>query len=349
MKKIACIIGTRPQLIKHAALLEQLEKSFVVDTINTLQHYQSELNIALKNELYVNKTFCDLNIGPDELTQAVRLGKMIYELSKLIEDKRPDAILVYGDTDSTLAGALTAYKTGIRLIHVESGERSFNKEMPEETNRVLTDYLSNIHFCSSNESIENLKREKITENVFYSGDLMKDLLYSKLHCAVAPQLGDYIFCTIHRNYNKNNPAKLQKLFEVLNSLQTPVIFPVHPSTINALNAYGLDTTSYKNIHLLPPQSYIQSISYQKYASAIVTDSGGIQKEAYWLKKPCITIRKETEWKATLTGNWNQLVYDDLAQLPPLLKNIPSENEYDESLYGSGDVSAVITNTLLQLI
>ena len=349
MKKISCIIGTRPQLIKHAALVEELEKSFFVDTINTMQHYSSELNNVLKDELYGSRDFFNLSIGSHDLFPAARMGKMIYELSELVGQQKPNAILVYGDTDSTLAGAITAQKAGIPLIHVESGERSYNKEMPEETNRVVTDYLSQIHFCSSEESIENLKKEKITDHVFYTGDLMKDLLYSKLNQLSDPQLGDYIFCTIHRNYNKNNPTKLQELLDSLNGLSMKVMFAVHPSTVAAMKTFGIDTANYKNIQILPPLSYLQSLSYQKYSSAVITDSGGIQKEAYWLKKPCITIRKETEWKATLTGNWNQLLYDDLSKLSSLLKNTPDISQYDEQLYGSGHVSTIITTALLQLI
>ena len=349
MKKIACIIGTRPQLIKHAALIEELEKYFFVNTINTLQHYSSELNHVLKDELYGNKNFCDLSLGLGDLSPAARLGKMIYELAIVIDQQKPDAILVYGDTDSTLAGAITAQKAGIPIIHVESGERSYNKEMPEEMNRVITDYLSQIHFCSSEESIDNLKKEKITNHVFYTGDLMKDLLFSKLNQLADPKIGAYIFCTIHRNYNKNNPTKLQELLDSLNGLSMTVMFAVHPSTVAAMTTFGIDTANYKNIQILPPLSYLQSLSSQKYSSAVITDSGGIQKEAYWLKKPCITIRKETEWKATLTGNWNQLLYDDLSKLDALLKNTPDTSQYDEQLYGSGNVSTIITNALLQLI
>jgi UDP-GlcNAc3NAcA epimerase len=221
--------------------------------------------------------------------------------------------------------------------------------MPEESNRVITDYLSQIHFCSSKESMQNLNRENITENIFYSGDLMKDLLKSKLNSLVQPGLSNYIFCTIHRNYNKTNPEKLKELLEALNSPQKKTIFSVHPATLNAFKSYGIELENYKNIEVLPPLSYTQSISYQNYSSAVVTDSGGIQKEAYWLKKPCITIRKETEWTATLKGNWNQLVYEDLTEINQMLQNAPCEKDYNELLYGDGKAAATITRTISQLI
>lgn len=349
MKKIACIIGTRPQLIKHAALLKELEKEFEVQTINTLQHYDEELNAVFKNELYTEHRFIDLPISSADFSSSIRLGKMIEGLSALITYDQPDAVIVYGDTDSTLAGALVANKNSIPLIHIEAGERSFNKTMPEESNRVIADYLSQIHFCSSAESIENLKKEGIDKNVFYSGDLMKDLLQSTSGSLVKPVSYDYIFCTIHRNYNKNNPSKLKELLVALNSLDKKILFALHPATLKSLASFEIDLDNYKNIHILAPLSYTQSISYQKYSSAIVTDSGGIQKEAYWLKKPCLTMRCETEWMATLRGNWNQLLYQNLSALPVLLNTIPSEKDYDDTLYGNGQAAKIITNTISRLI
>jgi hypothetical protein len=224
--------------------------------------------------------------------------------------------------------------------------------LKQNQNNALKFYTEKlIGFCntSSLESIENLKKDNIDKNVFYSGDLMKDLLYSNLQRVADPKIGDYIFCTIHRNYTKKNPGKLKEFFLVLNSLSKKILFPLHPATHNTLNSQGIDLTSYQNIQILPPLSYVQSISYQKFSSAVITDSGGVQKEAYWLKKPCFTIRKETEWNATLKGNWNQLLYEDLSRLPELIENIPSDKHYDETLYGNGQASTMITNKLSTLI
>ena len=348
MKKITCIIGTRPQFIKHSALLNELEKSFTVTTINTLQHYQYELNELLSEELFQKKFSLGIEM-PHNLMPAERLGKMIVEINNMVKDNKPDCILVYGDTDTTLAGALTANKNNIKLVHIEAGERSYNKNMPEEHNRVITDNLSEIHICASQKAVKNLKSENITGHVFYTGDLMKDVFLKFANELISPPAENYFFCTIHRNYNKDNPKKLKELLSVLNKLSKTIVFPQHPATLKSLEINGINIKSYKNIRVLPPLSYKQSISYQKFSDAVITDSGGIQKEAYWLKRPCITTRKETEWKETLKGNWNQLVYDDLSDLKQLIKTIPDNKQYNEDLYGNGKAAATIKSILFKLI
>jgi UDP-GlcNAc3NAcA epimerase len=348
MKKITCIIGTRPQLIKHSALLSELEKSFAVTTINTLQHYQYELNDLLSEELFQKKQFFNIEI-PHNLMPAERLGEMIVKINNIVKSSKPDCILVYGDTDTTLAGALTGNKNNIKLVHVEAGERSYNKNMPEEHNRVITDNLSEIHFCASRKAVENLKKENITEHVFYTGDLMKDIFLNFVMQLTSTPAGNYFFCTIHRNYNKDNPKKLKELFDNLNLLPKKIIFPMHPATLKVLENNSIDITSYKNLQIMPPLSYKQSISFQKFSDAVITDSGGIQKEAYWLKRPCITIRKESEWTETLRGNWNQLVYDNLSDLDQTIKTIPDSKQYDKDLYGDGKAAVMITGTLSKLI
>ena len=192
MKKITCIIGTRPQLIKHSALLDELEKNFPVTTINTLQHYQYELNDLLSEELFQKKQFLNIEM-PHNLIPAERLGKIIVEINNIVNSNKPDCILVYGDTDTTLAGALTANKNNIKLVHIEAGERSYNKNMPEEHNRVITDNLSEIHFCTSQKAVENLKKENITEHLFYTGDLMKDVFLNFVTQLTSPLAENYFF------------------------------------------------------------------------------------------------------------------------------------------------------------
>ena len=220
--------------------------------------------------------------------------------------------------------------------------------MPEERNRVIVSHLSDLHFCSSENAANNLKADKITENVYYVGDLMKDLLLKNLSsdslCSEP-----YLFCTIHRNYNKNDPEKLKALLHKLSQLPKKIYFSVHPATLTLMADYGIDLKAYRNIIFLPPLSYNHSIAYQKGADAIITDSGGIQKEAYWLKKMCITIRKETEWIETLKGKWNQLLYGDLNSLPYLLNTIPAEEEYNAELYGNGQAGGNIRKILSKLI
>ncbi len=349
MKTIACVIGTRPQLIKHSVVLKELEKALVVKTINTMQHYQTDLNEVFIKELFPCGTNFHTTVLHNEFTSAERLGEMIQKIASLLKVFKPEAVLVYGDTDSTLAGALAAVKSSTPLIHIEAGERSFNSEMPEETNRILTDTVADLLFCSSSEAINHLQKEGIQKNVFLSGDVMKDLLLRTSSSLTHPPDKNYLFCTIHRNYNKNNPNKLKELLGALQSTSKKVIFPLHPATLESFGRFGIQISNYGNIHTLGPLSYQQSLSYQKFADAIITDSGGIQKEAYWLKKPCITIRKETEWKQTLKGKWNQLLYEDLEKLPEILNHYPEESEYDENLYGNGNAASFIKETLLNII
>jgi UDP-GlcNAc3NAcA epimerase len=235
----------------------------------------------------------------------------------------------------------------IALLHIEAGERSFNREMPEEHNRVVTDALSDVLFCASHYAIETLTKEACQGKVIYSGDLMKDLLLQSAQLFQTPILPEpYIFCTIHRNYTNQNTEKLEALLDVLETLNQTILFPVHPATKPSIEKIQAKK-NHANIHFVPPVSYYGSIRYQKVAQAIITDSGGMQKEAYWLERRCITVRKETEWQETLKGNWNQLIYHDLTQIPTLLK-MPL-GAHDKNLYGNGKAAARITEHLIQLL
>lgn len=345
MKKLLCIVGTRPQLIKHAALLNALQTSFQVQTINTVQHYQYELNELLKNDLDL-KNVIDFPQKSYE-DPAHRLANMIHDLSSFLKNNPPDSVLVYGDTDSTLAGALVAKKLNHRLIHIEAGERSYNNKMPEEINRIITDSVSDILFCASKNAYYNLKKEKNRNKYLYSGDLMKDLMLRRSSQLNSPLINErYIFCTIHRDYNKQNAHKLQQLLNGLAMIPHKIIFSLHPVTLNTLQQIKYND-KYDKFQFLPPLSYTQSVHYQKFAEAVITDSGGMQKEAYWLKTPCITIRKETEWIDTLKGNWNQLLYDDLSKLSETL-NV-KKGKHNPLLYGDGTAGKIITDNLLQIL
>jgi UDP-GlcNAc3NAcA epimerase len=346
MKKIVCITGTRPQLIKHAVLTKVLQEHFEVDSLYTGQHYTYELHEGLKKELFAGSQFHDMLLEHTE--PAKRLGEMLQKIAGFLETSTPDAILVYGDTDTTLAGALAANKMQAPLIHVEAGERSYNRIMPEEHNRVITDAVSDILFCASTIAQENLYKENNHGKIIYSGDLMKDLLLQTAQFFQKPIVDKpYIFCTIHRNYTNQNEAKLRALLAALSTLPYKIIFPVHPATLSSIKKIQQVETRTSNIHFLPPITYTESIRYQKFAESVITDSGGIQKEAYWLKRRCITIRKETEWVSTLKENWNQLLYKDLSKLPALL-NTPL-GMYDTTLYGDGHAATCITEHLIHLI
>lgn len=349
MKKIVCIVGTRPQLVKHSVLINLLKQDFLVETLNTCQHYQFELNELLQEDLFENEFFLQLDIARD-LLPAARLGEMINKIANYLNKSKPDSVIVYGDTDSTLAGALAAHKSKINLIHIEAGERSGNMEMPEENNRIITDSLSDILFCSSKKALLNLNKESSSKKVIYCGDLMKDLILKKSSLATRKSLNkDYIYCTIHRNYNQNNPRKLQELLKALQLLNTTIIFPLHPATLKTIQSFCPDLEAYANIQFQSPLTYSDSICYQKFAKAIITDSGGIQKEAYWLKRPCITIRKETEWTETLKGQWNQLLYENISLLHDYLYTQPVERCYDPELYGNGNAGNIINTNLISIL
>ncbi|MBK6782312.1 MAG: UDP-N-acetylglucosamine 2-epimerase (non-hydrolyzing) [Saprospiraceae bacterium] len=271
---------------------------------------------------------------PDYLLQAgggnhgAQTGKMMIEIEEIIESERPDIVVVYGDTNSTLAGALVAAKLKIPLVHIEAGLRSYNKEMPEEINRILTDHISEFLFVPSDVSKENLKREGIVNNVFIVGDIMKDLVLKAvenkwIHAPEIMPQKHYYYITIHRPYNTDEKDRLTYVLDSLNKLDKKAIFAIHPRTRNAMKSYGLLETDYTNILFIDPQSYFKSLGYLYYSSGFITDSGGMQKEAYWLEKKCITIRKETEWVETLSGNANVLMFSDLNNLKSNIMQIPN--------------------------
>lgn len=348
MKKIVCITGTRPQIVKHAILSKMLQKSFDVQTIHTAQHYQFELSALLEKELFTQPSFHRLSL-PENAKPAQRIAAMLSGIAQFLEDQQPDAVLVYGDTDSTLAGALAANKSGIPLIHVEAGERSFNASMPEEVNRIVTDALSKILFCVSKIAVKNLTQENNQQAILLSGDVMKDLLLQTSRNIQAPLFKEpYLFVTIHRSYNQSNTEKLKALLFALEKMNICVLFPAHPATFKTIQSFEADfARSWKNIKFIPPTGYTESINYQKYAQVIITDSGGIQKEAYWLKKRCLTFRPETEWIETLAGGWNQLFYEDVENLEERLSH--PLGEHQEGLYGNGMASKFITENLIHLL
>jgi UDP-GlcNAc3NAcA epimerase len=341
---IVSVFGTRPQYIKHAVLLNAFNSNFT--SIDTSQHYDKVLSSDIIEDLklptpqVLSISFKNTN---DKVTYIKK--KLIIELKKI----NAKVVIVYGDTDSTMAAALAAKKCNCLLVHIEAGERSYNIEMPEEINRIETDKLSNILFCVSQKSVENLKKEKINNNVFLVGDLMKDLLLKTTKKLVKPLVDyPYYFATIHRNYTQNNKAKLNEILTALNDLTHKVIFSLHPSTKKKIDEFKINIANFKNIHFIAAPPYSSSIRYQKFSVAVITDSGGMQKEAYWLKKKCITIRKETEWADTLLHNWNTLVYDNLkTTIPAALNTKPIK--HNKKLYGDGNAAKIIKKNIQEYI
>ncbi len=269
---------------------------------------------------------------------------MLIEIEKILLAEKPDLVLVYGDTNSTLAGSLAAAKLNIPIAHVEAGLRSFNNTMPEEINRVITDRISNFLFCPSKESENNLKRDGIFKNVYVVGDIMFDsLLLAKKYLGDKILIKDQILLTLHRPYNTDDFDRLISLLVVLDKLKFKIIFPIHPRTKIKFLENQFDYSLFKNITIIDPLSYFDFIKLQLESTFIITDSGGVQKEAYWLKKQCVTIRSETEWVETLENGWNSLIFNDFSRIPQLLKSKPGN--YLENIYGSGSSSDLISEIL----
>lgn len=345
MKKIISIVGARPQFIKHAPMQFELQKHFNALTIHTGQHYDKNMSDVFFNELNMPKPDYLFDIGGSK-PQGEQTGIMMAEIEKVCMSEKPDALLVYGDTNSTLAGALVAAKMHIPQIHVEAGLRSYNREMPEEINRIVADEFASMLFCPTDGAIDNLKKEGITHNKIYRcGDVMCDMVK-----IIEPKTKNlvntpYYFVTIHRPYNTDDDVRLKSILDILNSLDKKVVFSIHPRTVSRIETFGFSTADFKNIEFIAPQSYADSISYQKYSDCVITDSGGIQKEAYILGRQCITLRSETEWTETLANGWNTLVFDDLAQLKSVLQQKPGE--YIPDIYGNGHAAAEITEIIVK--
>lgn len=335
MKKIVVVVGARPQFIKHAPVELALKTFFEVITVHTGQHYDKRMSDIFFNQLNINKPNYTLEVGSS--THGKQTGQMLEKIEGILINEKPDGVLVYGDTNSTLAGAIAASKLHIPIIHIEAGLRSFNKTMPEEVNRILTDHVSEILFAPTDTAVSNLKNEGISKNVFNVGDVMQDtILLAKKVIGENYRQNNQILLTIHRPYNTDNTERLITILQILNKLDIEIIFPVHPRTLNILNNVNVLLSDLKNIKFQEPASYFDLIRLQLESICIITDSGGVQKEAYMLERKCITLRSETEWIETLENGWNTLVYEDLDSIFNVLKSIP--NIYKNNLYGDGQAS-----------
>lgn len=352
MKKILTIAGTRPQLVKIAAVSRALRESFEEVLVNTGQHYDYNMAGIFFDELNIPKPDYDLGIGSD--SHGRQTGKMMIAVEELVEKEKPDAVLVYGDTNSTLAGALVASKLHIPLVHIEAGLRSFNKEMPEEINRIMTDHISTLLFAPTDLAVSNLAREGITEGVYQAGDVMYDAV--RYNIGLAEQkynvgqyglsAGTYILGTIHRADNTDNPDRLRAVLHAFASLHEKVFLPLHPRTRRKIEDFGMQDilTNADNIQIVEPISYLEMLLLEKNAKAIVTDSGGVQKEAYFAKVPCITLRDQTEWVETIETGWNHLVNPLTEDLAKTISELEAGQPVDD-LYGDGKAADKIVSHL----
>lgn len=337
--KVIAIIGARPQFIKHYPFEVEAKKHFDLITIHTGQHYDENMSRVFFDQLGMSKPDHMLSLGGG--THGAQTGKMMIEIEKIVLAEKPDAMVVYGDTNSTLAGALVAGKLHVPIVHIEAGLRSYNQEMPEEMNRVMTDHISKLLLVPSQKSVGNLKKEGLTKGVHIVGDIMKDLV---LKCVSDGVIGkktkkeDYYYVTLHRPYNVDEKDRLQYVLESLNILDKKVVFAAHPRTQHRIKEFGLQD-KLDNIEVIDPQAYFENLTFLYHSSGLITDSGGMQKEAYWLNKPCVTIRSETEWVETLTNSANVLLFEDLSNLKNIMnRSIPL---YEDNLYGDGNAAFAI--------
>jgi len=311
--KIISIVGARPQFIKCAPVSTELRKKHEEILIHTGQHYDNELSAVFFEELEIPKP--DYNLGVGSGLHGGQTGKILIAVEKVLLKEAPDMVIVYGDTNSTLAGALAAAKLHIKLAHVEAGLRSFDRRMPEEINRVLTDHASDILFCPTQTAVENLKKEGVV-GIYNVGDVMFDALLHNKEIAENKStiledsgLGhkQYLVATIHRPSNTDDKRNLQNIVDAFCEVDETIIFPVHPRTAKYLEEYGLYEKLKKHAKLIKPLGYLDFLKLMAHARKILTDSGGVQKEAYMLKVPCITLRTNTEWIETVEDGWNVLV------------------------------------------
>lgn len=351
MKKIVSIVGARPQFIKAGAvsrkILEDSELKEVM--IHTGQHYDSKMSAIFFKELEIPSPKYNLGIGG--FSHGAMTGRMIEGIEKILLEEKPNFTLVYGDTDSTLAGALASVKLQIPVIHIEAGLRSFNMQMPEEINRILTDRISSLLFAPTKRAVENLQREGFENfdcEIVCSGDVMYDVALYYKDRAKKPNMvfpKEFILCTLHRAENTENLQKMKNIFEALNKIssQIPVIMPLHPRTQNKILVNNIQA---ENIYFIEPLGYLEMVWALQNCVMVATDSGGLQKEAYYFKKPCITLREETEWVELLEVGCNCLVGADAEKIYQAFKKMSDINlNFDALLYGNGNASQKILEVI----
>ena len=382
MLKIASIVGARPQFIKIAPLIHTIQNYNNIDhlIIHTGQHYDYEMSQVFFEELGLKTP--DYHLGVGSGNHGYQTGEMLKRIEEILISEKPHVVIVYGDTNSTLAGALAAVKLHIPVAHIEAGLRSFNKKMPEEINRIVTDHVSDFLFCPTKTAVDNLKKEGFT-NIFNDGKLIDEasidnysllttehlpavinvgdimyeslLLYFKLaekKSNILKKLGliskKYYLITLHRAENTENTFRFKNIWEALNiiaQMGTKIIFPIHPRTSKLINSLHLKAHS--NLILIKPVSYLDMLMLEANAQKILTDSGGVQKEAFFFKIPCITLRDETEWVETVTAGWNTLVGANTQKIVKAVNSFSGYLNKSSNFYGDAQTSKKIICILLK--
>ncbi|MCK4269994.1 MAG: UDP-N-acetylglucosamine 2-epimerase (non-hydrolyzing) [Methanogenium sp.] len=377
--KIVSIVGVRPQFIKCAPVSREVRKEHEVILVHTGQHYDANMSYVFFEQLNIPKPDYNLDIGSG--SQGEQTGKMLIEIEKVLLKEQPDMVLVYGDTNSTLAGALAAAKMYIPVAPVEAGLRSFDRTMPEEINRVMTDHLSDLLFCPTQSAVDNLAKEGITKEngngVYLTGDVMVDALkynigiakeksdildrlnliidtkgnkystkgpdaVSKQVIKTDKKIKDYYVATIHQASNTDSKENLTNIIKAFSEIiivdSSPILFPVHPRTVKCLKEYNLYDRLPENLIILAPLPYLDMLLLMSNAKKILTDSGGIQKEAYILKRPCITLRENTEWVETIEDGFNVLTGADKGKITSAVLDNKIDLFSTKNRFGNGDAA-----------
>ncbi len=376
--KIITIIGARPQIIKSAAISRAIRNHFSTEIkeiiVHTGQHYDENMSEVFFDELSIPRPDYNLNVGSG--SHGVQTARMLEGIENIILTEKPNALVVYGDTNSTVAGGLAASKLHIPLVHIEAGLRSFNKKMPEEINRIMCDHVSTLLFSPTAKGIENLEQEGFNlaanapftidnPKVYHCGDIMYDnsIYFSHVsdqNSKILAELGiegDFILSTIHRNNNTDEPDRLQAIFsallEIAEDNKIPVVLPLHPRTkkmmeLNLTPELSAQLTSSQYIRIIPPVSFLDVIALEKNASFIVTDSGGVQKEAFFFEKPCIILRSETEW-VEIVENGNAILCDaDKNRILNAYQKLANNNDLTyPQLFGDGESAVFICQEIVK--
>ncbi len=352
--KVVTVVGARPQFVKAAPLGRALRaRGHGEFLLHTGQHYDREMSHLFFEELGLPPPDLNLNVGSG--SHARQTAEMLVGIEAALQNEKPDWVLVFGDTNSTLAGALAAVKLGTPVAHVEAGLRSFNRNMPEEHNRVLTDHCADTLFCPTPAAVEQLRREGIVEGVHLVGDPMLDAAHlfgetARDRSAILPTLGiqkdGYLLATLHRSYNTDDPRALTRLFEILGSLDELVILPLHPRTRQKLADFGLwEKVQSPHLRVIEPVGYLDMLMLEQNARLILTDSGGVQKEACFFAVPCLTLRTETEWVETLAGGWNTLVGLDAEKIRHHVREMSRPASPPSPIFGDGHSAEAIVHIL----
>ena len=352
--KIVTVIGARPQFIKAAVVSRAIaaHKDIKEVIVHTGQHFDANMSDIFFEEMCIPTP--DYNLNVNGLGHGAMTGQMLEKIETVLFQEKPDWVLVYGDTNSTIAGALAAKKLHIKVAHVEAGLRSFNMDMPEEINRILTDRISDILFCPTETAVNNLKKEgyeNINCRIIRNGDVMQDAALFYAGRAVRPKADipeDFVLCSVHRAENTDDPERLRNIFSALEEISKTcrVVLPLHPRTKGKLSAIGYDTNN-SHILFIEPVGYLEMVWMLKHCRLVMTDSGGLQKEAYFFDKYCITLRDETEWVELVKHGYNFLAGDDKGKIISLYNHISDKNNIEQKtpLYGNGNAGDLIVETL----